>query len=100
MEIKFTAKREDLNFEETFTLEDIANLRDTFYAYTNWRAFTGKTDINGKEVYVGDKTKDGGVIECYQDTCQFVIKLPCVEVQELKDCEKWLEVVGTIHDKN
>lgn len=62
--------------------------------------FTGKKDINGKDVYVGDKSKDGGVIEWYQDTCQFVIRFPCVEVQELKDCEKWLEVVGTIHDKN
>ena len=62
--------------------------------------FTGKKDINGKDVYVGDKSKDGGVIEWYQDTCQFVINFPGVEVQELKDCEKWLEVVGTIHDKN
>jgi len=80
------------------------SLNSNYYpseVYTNTIGqFTGKKDINGKDVYVGDKSKDGGVIEWYQDTCQFVIKLPGVEVQELKDCEKWLEVVGTIHDKD
>lgn len=60
--IKFKAKRSDKQVEEVFTLEDIANLRDDFYSYENWREFTGLTDKSSIEIYRGDKIKWGGIL--------------------------------------
>ncbi|SMG32678.1 YopX family protein [Sphingobacterium psychroaquaticum] len=61
--------------------------------------FTGKTDNNGKDIYLGDVNQDKGIVIWVTEDAAFAWEYPNGEVAPFESEDKWCEVIGNIHEK-
>ena len=108
IKFKYIVKRKNGHvFSEIFTLKQIENGEALKFIDLNHVRekdvfkcqYTGLNDKNGKEIYKGDKDKDGRVVVWVDYLCAFELEKPngCRIVLRPSFAVK-LEIIGNIHE--
>jgi len=69
-----------------------------YYNPEQSQSYTGRKDMNGEEIYLGDKNQDGGVVEWNEDDASFVWVYAEIETTAMGEEDTWCKIVGNIFE--